>query len=190
MMAGSMAAGQAAMLNYSRMDETEAEAVRLQYLTAAGYRPQGLQGAFKKIRRKQWATGIDVPEYLSTHPDVGGRINEIHARIQGLSTAMRRRKDDYARFNRVGNADLGALQASPSPRPASSRSAREARRRTASPSWGRASSRNAATGSGRRTPPLPTRWPARPTTRWSCARPGVSTITRATPAPLQRFCAR
>lgn len=101
MMAGSMAAGQAAMLNYSRMDESEADQMGLQYLVAAGYRPQGLQGAFEKIRRKQWTAGIDIPEYLSTHPDVGGRINEIHARIQGLSAAERSRKEDDARFNRV-----------------------------------------------------------------------------------------
>ena len=99
--AGSVAAGQAAMLNYSRMDETEADQIGLQYLTSAGYRPQGLQGAFEKIRRKQWASGIDIPEYLSTHPDVGGRINEIHARIQGLPAAVRNRKDDDTRFNRV-----------------------------------------------------------------------------------------
>lgn len=89
------------MLNYSRMDETEADQIGLQYLTSAGYRPQGLQGAFEKIRRKQWASGIDIPEYLSTHPDVGGRINEIHARIQGLPAAVRNRKDDDTRFNRV-----------------------------------------------------------------------------------------
>lgn len=101
MMAGSVAAGQAAMLNYSRMDETEADQIGLQYLTSAGYRPQGLQGAFEKIRRKQWTSGIDIPEYLSTHPDVGGRINEIHARIQSLSAAVRNRKEDDARFNRV-----------------------------------------------------------------------------------------
>ena len=99
--AGSVAAGQAAMLNYSRMDETEADQIGLQYLTSAGYRPQGLKGAFEKIRRKQWTSGIDIPEYLSTHPDVGGRINEIHARIQGLSAAVRNRKEDDARFNRV-----------------------------------------------------------------------------------------
>ena len=93
------------MLNYSRMDETEADQIGLQYLTSAGYRPQGLQGAFEKIRRKQWASGIDIPEYLSTHPDVGGRINEIHARIQGLPAAVRNRKDDDTRQD----ADLGPL---------------------------------------------------------------------------------
>ena len=98
---GALGAGQSAMLNYSRLDENEADQIGLQYLTSAGYRPQGLQGAFEKIRRKQWASGIDIPEYLSTHPDVGGRINEIHARIQGLPAAVRNRKDDDTRFNRV-----------------------------------------------------------------------------------------
>ncbi len=101
MMAGSMAAGQAAMLNYSRVDETEADQIGLQYLVRAGYRPQGMQGSFEKIRRKQWASGIDIPEYLSTHPDVGGRINEISARVQGLPASVRNRKDDDTRFNRV-----------------------------------------------------------------------------------------
>lgn len=99
--AGSMAAGQAAMLNYSRMDETEADQIGLQYLVAAGYKPQGMQGAFEKIRRKQWSSGIDIPEYLSTHPDVGSRLNEIHARIESLPTAVRNRAENDDRFNRV-----------------------------------------------------------------------------------------
>ncbi|MFR3458203.1 MAG: hypothetical protein ACLTTU_07620 [Bilophila wadsworthia] len=51
-------------------------------LTSAGYRPQGLQGAFEKIRRKQWPRHRH--SRIPVHPDVGGRINEIHARIQGF----------------------------------------------------------------------------------------------------------
>ncbi|MEG2139166.1 MAG: M48 family metalloprotease [Bilophila sp.] len=99
--AGSVAAGQATMLNYSRMDETEADQMGLQYLIASGYKPQGLQGAFEKIRRKQWASGLSIPEYLSTHPDVGGRVNEINARIQGLAASIRNRPESDVRFNRV-----------------------------------------------------------------------------------------
>lgn len=101
MLAGSMAAGQTAMLNYSRMDETEADEIGLQYLVKAGFNPSGLQTAFEKIRRKQWNTGIDIPEYLSTHPDVGSRVNEIHARIAGMPAAVRSRPQDDTRFNRV-----------------------------------------------------------------------------------------
>ena len=85
--AGSVAAGQAAMLNYSRMDETEADQIGLQYLTSAGYRPQGLQGAFEKIRRKQWAR--DRHSRIPVHPPRRGgpHQREIHARIQGLPAA-------------------------------------------------------------------------------------------------------
>lgn len=101
LIAGSAAAGQAAMLNYSRVDESEADEMGLQYLIAAGYNPRGLQGSFEKIRKKQWDSGITVPTYLSTHPDVGTRINEIHARIQGLPASVRRRPENDARFRRV-----------------------------------------------------------------------------------------
>ncbi len=101
MMVGSMAAGQAAMLNYSRVDETEADQMGLQYLIRAGYRPQGMVGSFEKIRRKQWSSGIDIPEYQSTHPDTGNRISEIQARIQGLPDSVRNRTDNDTRFHRV-----------------------------------------------------------------------------------------
>ncbi len=101
LLAGSMAAGQAAMLNYSRMDETEADEIGLQYLVKAGFNPLGMQGSFEKIRRKQWSSGMDIPEYLSTHPDVGNRINEIHARISGMSASIRKRPYEDKRFHRV-----------------------------------------------------------------------------------------
>lgn len=100
-MVGSMAAGQAAMLNYSRMDENEADEMGLQYLIAAGYNPRGLQGSFEKIRKKQWDSGITIPTYLSTHPDVGSRVNEINARIRGLPASVRTRADQDTRFKRV-----------------------------------------------------------------------------------------
>lgn len=101
LLAGSMAAGQAAMLNYSRMDESEADEIGLQYLIRAGFNPLGMQGSFEKIRRKQWSSGMDIPEYLSTHPDVGNRINEIHARISGMPVSVRKRPYEDGRFNRV-----------------------------------------------------------------------------------------
>lgn len=101
MMAGSMAAGQAALLKYSRMDESEADDIGLQYLIKAGFPPSGMQGAFEKIRRQQWSSGMEIPEYLSTHPDVGNRINEIHARIQGLPASVRNKSENDRRFQRV-----------------------------------------------------------------------------------------
>lgn len=100
-MAGSIAAGQSAMLNYSRVDETEADEIGLRYLIAAGFRPEGMVGAFEKIRKKQWAMGTDIPSYLSTHPAVNERINSLSARIAALPADIRSRPNDDARFLRV-----------------------------------------------------------------------------------------
>lgn len=99
--AGSLAAGQTAMLSYSRSDETEADQIGLQYVVKAGFKPQGMEEAFEKIRRKQWASGSTAPEYLSTHPDIGERINEIHARVASLPQSVQGRIEDNKRFKRV-----------------------------------------------------------------------------------------
>lgn len=98
---GAMGAGQAAMLNYSRADETEADLIGLQYLVAAGYPPSGMTGGFKVLRQKSWMSGVSVPIYLSTHPDLGDRINALQARISHMPAAVRGRAVDSGRFRRV-----------------------------------------------------------------------------------------
>lgn len=112
--AGSFGAGQSAMLKYSRMDENESDQIGMQYLIKAGYRPQGMQGAFEKMRRKQWASGLDIPEYLSTHPDLSTRITEIYSRIQTLDPSINKRKDADTQFLRAKTliwAQYGELDA-------------------------------------------------------------------------------
>lgn len=61
---GALGAGQSAMLNYSRVDENEADHIGLQYLVAAGYPPAGMVGGFKVLRQKSWMSGTSVPTYL------------------------------------------------------------------------------------------------------------------------------
>lgn len=99
--AGALGAGQSAMLNYSRLDENEADHIGYQYLVAAGYAPQGMVGGFQKILRKSWMSGSSVPTYLSTHPDLGDRINAIVARIKAAPPSIQNRKQDDRRFRRV-----------------------------------------------------------------------------------------
>lgn len=96
-----LGAGQSAMLNYSRLDENEADQIGLQYLTKAGYPPSGLVGGFKIMRQKSWMAGASVPAYLSTHPDIGDRINGIQARLTSFPAAIRNRSFDNRRFKRV-----------------------------------------------------------------------------------------
>jgi len=98
---GSMAAGSTAMLNYSRIDEREADQVGMNYLVEAGYKPQGMVGAFQKIRRKQFLSGSTIPQYLSTHPDVGERIGYLEGRVGNLDPQVRDRGWDDKRFGRV-----------------------------------------------------------------------------------------
>ncbi len=98
---GAMGAGQSAMLNYSRVDETEADHLGLQYMIAAGYPPAGMVGGFKVLRQKSWMSGASIPAYLSTHPAIGDRVNGLQARIQTLPAPVRNRKQDNKRFTRV-----------------------------------------------------------------------------------------
>lgn len=100
-MAGSIAANQAMMLNYSRIDETEADEIGLQYLIKAGFRPSGMVGAFEKIRDKQWSSGSSIPTYLSTHPAVDDRISSLTARIQNLPLSIQNRPENDKQFLRV-----------------------------------------------------------------------------------------
>jgi predicted Zn-dependent protease len=96
-----MSAGQAAMLNYSRLDETDADQIGLQYLVAAGYPPGGMVRGFKVLRRKSMMSGTSVPAYLSTHPAIGERINTLQSKIAAMSDKVRERSLDNRRFRRV-----------------------------------------------------------------------------------------
>lgn len=98
---GSLAAGQATMLNYSREDEREADQVGMNYLTKAGYSVTGMAGAFEVLNRKQWLLGGDIPSYLSTHPGLSERIRDMNVRVSRLPAARQAQKDDNTRFLRI-----------------------------------------------------------------------------------------
>jgi predicted Zn-dependent protease len=71
---GSSAAGQTASLAYSRENEAEADQLGIQYMTRAGYNPEGLLAALKRIRSRQWFGSEQVPTYMMTHPALESRI--------------------------------------------------------------------------------------------------------------------
>lgn len=99
--AGAMGASQSAMLNYSRIDENEADHMGYQYILATAYPPQGMVTGFQKIRKKSWMSGSSLPAYLSTHPELGDRVNGIQSRIQTSPAAVRNRTLDNSHFLRV-----------------------------------------------------------------------------------------
>ncbi|MDR0467075.1 MAG: M48 family metalloprotease [Deltaproteobacteria bacterium] len=97
---GAVTASQSAMLNYSRIDESEADSQGFQYILKAGYDPQGMVGAFQKLRRKSWMSGGgNIPAYLSTHPDIGDRIVNIASRVE--TSGVRHHKENNNRCQRV-----------------------------------------------------------------------------------------
>lgn len=112
-MIGSMAASSAAMLNYSRVDEDDADRYGLQYLVKAGYNPKGMGRAFETLRTQDWSRG-SMPAYLSTHPDINMRLTTIRAHLQSMPRSVLQRKEDDRKFRRIqtlllarhGDADM------------------------------------------------------------------------------------
>lgn len=77
LMVGSMAAGQSAMLKYSRENEAEADAHGFWWMAKAGYNPRDMISIFNKMNKQRWLEGGKVPVYLATHPDTDNRIVEL-----------------------------------------------------------------------------------------------------------------
>lgn len=77
-MAGQVAA-QGYFLKYSRDHEKDADDYGLNYTIAAGYDPQGFVTFFKKLG------SLNIPEFLSTHPDPAGRAKTAQERINKMS---------------------------------------------------------------------------------------------------------
>jgi beta-barrel assembly-enhancing protease len=74
---GSMAAGESAMLKYSRDFEGQADATGFKWMVMAGYNPRDMVSIFSKMNKQRWLEGGKIPIYLSTHPDVDNRIVEL-----------------------------------------------------------------------------------------------------------------
>jgi predicted Zn-dependent protease len=101
MVVGGLAAGQAAMLSYSRADEASADQVGMTYFLNAGYPPEGMVNAFRYIQHPQWVTGSNIPTYLSTHPDISARITDLTARIGNMPKRSYDTGEEDKRFLRI-----------------------------------------------------------------------------------------
>lgn len=66
-------------LRYGREDELEADRLGVKYMTEAGYDPHAMIGVMQTLQST--AEGAQPPEFMSTHPDPGHRIEEIQKTI-------------------------------------------------------------------------------------------------------------
>ncbi|MGD8371260.1 MAG: M48 family metalloprotease [Syntrophobacterales bacterium] len=103
-LAGSMAGSQSMQLQYSRMDEEEADRKGLLYLEAAGYQGQDFVTVMKKMGQDSWKTGGPIPGYLTTHPGVPERVNYLASIMETRPNSSRRtriRVEDSVAFKMV-----------------------------------------------------------------------------------------
>jgi predicted Zn-dependent protease len=68
-------------LKYSRDQEQRADMAGLSYMTRAGYNPHGLVQLMQILQQAQGARG-GPPEFFSTHPDPGNRIEYLNDTIR------------------------------------------------------------------------------------------------------------
>lgn len=64
-------------LKYSRKREREADMMAIEITTAAGESPVGLVTALKKLQRMEGEGGDKPPKILSTHPEIGDRVEYL-----------------------------------------------------------------------------------------------------------------
>lgn len=66
-------------LKFGRDDERESDRLGVEYSTKVGYNSHEMAEFFRTLQRKeQMAGGQAVPSFLSTHPDPGERLENVH----------------------------------------------------------------------------------------------------------------
>lgn len=81
-------------LRFSRQHETEADEHSVIYLCGTDYHADGAAAFFRKIEGKD-----TPPEFLSTHPNPGNRVENIENKAKAL--ACTGSKDNQAEYNRI-----------------------------------------------------------------------------------------
>ena len=81
-MTGSLAAGQAAALKYSREDEEQSDRLAFGWMQAMGRDPEGMRDMLRTMRRITRYRMNNVPQYLLTHPDPEARVGYVDSLIE------------------------------------------------------------------------------------------------------------
>ncbi len=83
-------------LNYTRAHEMEADRVGILILARARFNPMGMVDFFKYMERNYSLQGIQIPEFLSTHPLDITRIAESEIRAKDLHPNVLPENPNYA----------------------------------------------------------------------------------------------
>jgi predicted Zn-dependent protease len=96
------AVNQMVNLKYGREDELESDRLGFQFMTQAGYNPVGIIELMKILDDARGNAG-GQPEFMSTHPDPGNRIEQLTAIIDqtypnGVPGQLLENQDRFARI--------------------------------------------------------------------------------------------
>jgi predicted Zn-dependent protease len=84
-------------LKYGRDDERQADQLGFRYALRDGYDVRRMVDVFATLQRVSAKSGQRIPEWLSTHPDPGDRIEATRQRLQRVTVNL-----DSLRVNREG----------------------------------------------------------------------------------------
>jgi predicted Zn-dependent protease len=88
-------------LKYSRDDETQADALGIEYAVRAGYDPRTIPSTYATLKRIAERQGDVLPTFLSTHPDPGDRqIRTMQLADAAAASAHRPLEIGAERFRR------------------------------------------------------------------------------------------
>jgi len=84
-------------LRYGREDELESDRLGFQFMTNAGYNPQGIVELMQILNA---ASGQNPPEFLSTHPNPNNRVERLQELIserypQGIPASLEEGEQDF-----------------------------------------------------------------------------------------------
>jgi predicted Zn-dependent protease len=65
-------------LKFGRNHESQSDKLGVEYSTKIGYDAHEMANFFQTIGRLQEKAGVNIPTFLSTHPDPGDRYNRVH----------------------------------------------------------------------------------------------------------------
>ncbi len=82
LLTGSMAAGQAISLSYSRQDEEQADRLSFGWMRAMQRNPKSMEGMLKTMRRITRYRTNKLPAYLLTHPNPEARLGYVQSLVE------------------------------------------------------------------------------------------------------------
>jgi predicted Zn-dependent protease len=94
------AVNQLVSLRYGREDELESDRLGFQFMTKAGYNPKGIVELMQILASAK--QGGKQPEFLSTHPDPGNRVQRLNALMtdnfpNGVPANLAEGREEFAR---------------------------------------------------------------------------------------------